>query len=86
MYMTLYSAHFDTHARNIQSQRHTLSCMSMCMYMYILCAQLSVHIACCVNHDVTAEVVHTARVSGLLQMVVEPAEEDLLGREGHQVL
>ena len=38
------------------------------------------------HHDVSAEVVHTARVAGLLQVVVEPAEEDLLWREGHEVL
>ena len=39
-----------------------------------------------VYHDIRAEVVDTAGVAGLLQVVVEPAKQDLLWREGHEVL
>ena len=58
----------------------------MCVCVVCVCVVLCLFQLCSAHHDVRAEVVDAAWVAGLLQVVVEPAEEDLLWREGHEVL
>lgn len=55
----------------------------ICKYMEYIHIWKQMHSA---HHDVRTEVVYAAWVPGLLQVVVEPPQEDLLWREGHEVL